>query len=120
MPPVGSRQAAIASVEAPVRWILPTRIWGRAEDLVVSRSGVADAMRPRVVPVNRHTSGWPALNRKQQAVIAGCSAVVEVNHIPVVLSDRRVFDREPPALVEIPCRGACCILHTGKSAWTQP
>src|SRR2546423_1490078 len=73
---------------------------------VGSTPGIADAMRPRVVRIDRHTTCRAALDGNEKGVIARRTAGVRVNHRTKKFSGVRIGQTEAPALIGVGGRRA--------------
>ena len=77
---------------------------------------IIDTVRPGVVSLHGNAITAPALNRKQQRVVAPCAAIVYLNEAAVVLPLIRVFQKQCPPLVGVGGRRARAIRSSGDHA----
>src|SRR5262245_9027267 len=73
-------------------------------------------MRPGVVPDQRDTTPCTALNGKKQAVIAGRTAGIHLRDRSEILSDRRIRQTQPAALLRVGDCRACVVVHSLQGA----
>jgi hypothetical protein len=108
MPPIRSRDGAIAAAIGPAVWI---GVAGSGTGWAELFLGVGDAMGPGVVPAHCDATYGAALNGKQQPVIAASTTGVDFGHAAVVLSDCLILQHQPAALVRIAGRRARVVRH---------